>query len=378
MTRVLNPDLSVGEGNKQLWNQPDHRRHGFHNVHKMFRRALMLRAEHQLLLTPKSIAQLRDSTAFRTLTGRPEFSALVCARGADIVLEQYAPDMSADRPHSIQSITKLFMHVIAGRLIKADHLDTTKTVENYIPEIGTGYRGSSVQDVLDMNVMNDFVEDYSDPYADSFAEEVALGWRLPPEGTSEISMREFVVSIGGSDLTNSSDVINYCSANTDLLTLICDRILPGQLPDLLMDVVEASGLAGALHISLSPERLPAFSGGGCLSPTDLARFGLFLAALATGEVEDIWNSDLLVKTRDQARKTLHPPRDTVRYANQMMTNGHWVGHAGYGGQFLLVDTRTGLSCAYLSVLENDSGYDEHYMFETINNLQVLADSFTTA
>ena len=44
-----------------------------------------------------------------------------------------------------------------------------------------------------------------------------------------------------------------------------------------------------------------------------------------------------------------------------MTNGCLLGHAGYGGQFLLVDTETGTSCALLSVLENDAGYDVDYM-----------------
>ena len=46
-----------------------------------------------------------------------------------------------------------------------------------------------------------------------------------------------------------------------------------------------------------------------------------------------------------------------------MTDGRVIGHAGYGGQFLMVDTMTGTSCAFLSVLENDAGYDDDYMAE---------------
>ena len=34
-----NPDLAVGAGNKQRWNQPTHRRWGFHNAYRLFRRA---------------------------------------------------------------------------------------------------------------------------------------------------------------------------------------------------------------------------------------------------------------------------------------------------------------------------------------------------
>jgi len=36
---------------------------------------------------------------------------------------------------------------------------------------------------------------------------------------------------------------------------------------------------------------------------------------------------------------------------------------------------TGLSCAYLSVLENASGYCEDYMAETIECLQILTEVF---
>lgn len=50
MKIVPNPDLAVGEGNKQRWNQPSHRRHGFHNTHWLVRRALMFRSRFVLPL----------------------------------------------------------------------------------------------------------------------------------------------------------------------------------------------------------------------------------------------------------------------------------------------------------------------------------------
>ncbi|MEQ9258682.1 MAG: serine hydrolase domain-containing protein [Roseovarius sp.] len=375
MRRIPNPDLAVGAGNKQRWNQPEHRRHGFHNAHGLFRRALMLRAGQQAVLEPGEDSALAGLPALATLTDRPEFSALVCACEGQIVLARHASDFGLDRPHSIQSVTKLFMHLVAGRLMGEGLLDPERRVEHYLPEIGSGYRGARVQDVLDMTVRNDFVEDYSDPEADSFAEEVALGWRLPRDGAAEIRLHDFVCAITGGDLSNPGGYIHYCSANTDLLTLICDRLAPGRLPGLLMEAVEAAGLEGAFHVSLSPEGLPAFSGGGCLSAADLARFGLMLLRVARGEEKGRWNGALTRRTRDGASARLSPPRDFVRYANQMMTDGRWIGHAGYGGQFLMADTRTGLSCAYLSVLENDSGYCEAYMTETILCLQALTERY---
>lgn len=55
-----------------------------------------------------------------------------------------------------------------------------------------------------------------------------------------------------------------------------------------------------------------------------------------------------------------PPKAWVRYSNQMMTDGRFLGHAGYGGQFLMADTRSGAACAFLSVLENEAEYDDTY------------------
>ncbi len=372
--RITNPDLAVGAGNKQRWNQPEHRRHGFHNAYRLFRRALMVRARQPIMLQHAEDARIAALPEVAHLTGRPEFSALVCACEGDALLSRHAPDFPADRPHSIQSVTKLFMHLIAGKLVREGRLDPEKTVDYYLPGIGSGYRGARIQDLLDMNVANDFSEDYADPDADCYAEEIALGWRLPPEGAAETTLLEFVSAITGGDLANLGPEIIYCSANTDVLTIICDRLTGGGLHSLVADIVDAAGFEGAFHISLSPEGLPAFAGGGCLSAADLARFGQLLARVAAG-ADSAGSAAFINAAMVRAAKSLKPPRNNVRYSNQLMTNGRWIGHAGYGGQMLMVDTKTGLSCAYVSVLENNAGYCEDYMAQTISLLEGIVTSF---
>ena len=47
---ISNPDLTVGKYNKQRWNQANHRRVGFHNAYKIFRRAFMVRSRNVLVL----------------------------------------------------------------------------------------------------------------------------------------------------------------------------------------------------------------------------------------------------------------------------------------------------------------------------------------
>ena len=54
-----------------------------------------------------------------------------------------------------------------------------------------------------------------------------------------------------------------------------------------------------------------------------------------------------------------------------MCDDRRLGHAGYGGQYLMVDMHTGRVGAFFSVLENDEGYDEGYMAHVVTQLQSL-------
>ena len=367
-----NPDLTVGADNKQRWNQPQHRRHGFHNAHTLFRRVHMVRSREVLALEPAGPEEQISHPAVDALCAHPAFSSISCVRGGKILLERSAPDFGPDRPHSIQSISKLHIHLIMGRLIAEGRIDPGKQVRDYLPDVGSGYARARVQDVLDMNVANDFTEDYADPNSDCYTEEAALGWRLPSRGQPEPALREFICAISGGDPTNATGQAIYKSANTDLLTLIAAAVSPRPLLAEVEAIADAAGYEGAFHISLSPDGYPAFSGGGCLGARDLARFGQIFARRG----RDIQGRPLADHAFLETSLTRHapmisPPRNWLRYSNHLMTDGRLLGHAGYGGQFLMVDMKTGLSCAFFSVLENDAGYDDAYASKMVCALRDL-------
>ncbi|MEM7440023.1 MAG: serine hydrolase [Pseudomonadota bacterium] len=357
-----NPDLTVGPDNKQRWNQPAHRRHGFHNAHRLFRRTLMVRSRNVLVLQPTHQDLTETVPELAGLLAHPAFSAFCCLRGGQVIMEQAAPDFSVDRPHSIQSISKLHIHLIMGQLIAQGRVSLDQKVSDYLSDIGSGYRDATVQSLMDMAVTNDFTEDYDDPDADCYTEEIALGWRLPGQGQDEVTLREFAAAITGFKPRAQSDTAEYKSANTDVLTLIAAQVCPIPLAAQIELIADAVGYEGAFHISMSKDGYPAFSGGGCLSARDLARFGLFLAR---GGLDLFGNAcataDFLHESLTRQAPSLKPPKDWLRYSNHVMTDGRVIAHAGYGGQFLMADTVTGTSCAYLSVLENDAGYDDAYM-----------------
>ncbi len=365
-----NPALTVGADNKQGWNQPHQRRAGFHNAHLLFRRTLMVRARRVLDLKDAPDPEIARSAQASGLTAHPAFSALVVAQGTDCLFEAAAPDFATNRVHSLQSISKMHIHLIIGELIAAGHLRLEASVGDILPWIGSAYATASVQDVLDMNVENDFSENYSDPNADCFREEQALGWRLPSDDQPELTLRSFIGSLTGSGAAGQTAFARYKSANTDVLTLIAACFV--DLHAKIETIVDAAGYEAAFHISLSSEHLPAFSGGGCLSARDLARFGLLLARQGQAVFGPaVGSPDFLQMSIRRPAPLLGPKRGAIRYSNHLMTNGHWIGHAGYGGQFVMADMASGRVAAFQSVLENDSGYDDDYMTDVIAGLEAI-------
>ena len=368
---ISNPDLTVGKNNKQRWNQANHRRFGFHNAYKLFRRAFMVRSRNILVLESNPSPDIQKHSKLKKLMNDPAFSALCIIRDNQILMEAAAPDFSTSHPHSIQSITKLHIHIIIGQLISQGILSLEAKVRDYLPDIGTGYAEASLQSLLDMTVNNNFSEDYSDPHSDCYTEEIALGWRLPSNNmVKESTLVEFTNGITGYSDEEKVTVAKYKSANTDVLTRILAKMSPKSLTKHIEEIADAIGYEGSFHISLSPEGYPAFSGGGCMSARDLARFGLLFARDGLDiQGLEFANSSFISESLSRSAPSLSQPKEWLRYSNHLMTDGRVMGHAGYGGQFLLVDTVTNTSFAFLSVLENEDGYDDAYMGEVASTLR---------
>jgi CubicO group peptidase (beta-lactamase class C family) len=346
-----NPDLVVNDDNLAGWNQAGNRRHGFHNLHLLQRYGLLIRSPDVMVLNRDIDRRIGDLAETRRLTTANEFSAMAVVRGSTLLFETYAPDFGPDRPHSMQSMTKTTLNLVYGRLGEDGVIDLTAKVADYIPEIGSGYAAATIQQVLDMDVVNVFNEDYDDPCSpapgsgepvDYGRQEVGLSWPLPPEGEDEYSMRDFILTLTSDDIANPSGETNYKSPNTDLLGWIAERVSGRPLSAHLADIVKAAGLEGGFHVALSSDFSPVVSGDGFM---DEARSG---------------------------RGTAMPePRQWLRYSNQTNTNGAWLGHGGYGGQHFIANPDNGVVAVSFSVLEDKDAGDRTYTSEVIRLLEEI-------
>lgn len=374
LSTYSNPELTVVEGNKANWNLPDNRRRGFHNLHKLHRYDMGVRAPDVLALHKEIDRRIGDLSTVRRFTGSTFFSAMAVVRGQRVLFEDYAHDSAPDHPHSIQSISKTTMNLVFGRLVEDGKVDLGFKVAHYIPDIGSGYADATVQQVLDMDVMNNFNEDYSDPYEAPHPgatvgygrQEIGMGWRLPPKGEREFTCREFVCSLASDDVANTSGTTQYRSTNTDVLGWIAERASGRSLRSLLIDIAEAAGVEGVFRISTDCAGTPIVSGGIFLTARDLCRYGLLFARKGVGvHGEAVGSARFIEETRGRCGTAMPAPRSRLRYSNQTNTDGRWLGHGGYGGQYMLADPDTGVVVAFFSVLDNHDSSDETYHAEII-------------
>ncbi|MCX8508562.1 MAG: serine hydrolase, partial [Rhodobacteraceae bacterium] len=296
-----NPDLAVGVGEKPGWNQPDRRRAAFHNLHQTVRYAQSFRAARiwQLRKDIRTAIGLRDDV--RAMTALPCFSAMVVLRGDRVLYERYAADFGPDRAYSIMSISKTTMNLVIGRLMAEGRVDLSQSVEHYLPWIGPGYAKATVQQVLNMDVVNDYSEDYSDPNSRCFAHEATTGFRLPADEVAEGTMKSFLATIGletGTiDCQNRSGIAQYKSANTDILACIAEVASGRAVSSFLADIADAAGIEGVLNVACDREGFAVSDGGICLTARDLARYGMIFARGGKGVGgQEVGCADFIART----------------------------------------------------------------------------------
>ena len=343
------------------WNLPHNRRASFHNLHRIVRYGFSVRAPDVLKLTSCTDERISQLDTVQKLCNADIFSAMVVLRGDQLIYEQYAPDFAPYQAHTIMSITKTMTHLIVGRCVEDGLIDLNAKVRDYLPEIGSGYADAAIQNVLDMNVVNDYSEDYSDPHTTALNHNTSMGWRLPAADTRLTSNREFLCTIKSDNLLNRSEEVNYKSASTDVLAWIAERVSGQSLRDHFVSIVEAVGIEHIFHMSTDHTGIPNTNGGVCLSARDLARFGLVFTRQCQGIRGERVGSHSFVNAARGCTGPVYPaPDNQIHYGNQLITNGRWIGHGGWGGQLLIVDPETATVVVFFSVLENDSASDDNH------------------
>ena len=137
------------------------------------------------------------------------------------------------------------------------------------------------------------------------------------------------------------------------------------LHELVRDVMVAAGFENTGYMSTDGRGVPGVMGGLILTTRDFARYGMLLRDGGKGV-----NGELVGGSESFVKQTLDHPGapmglENFRYSNSTYTDGRFIAHAGWGGQYLYVDTKLDLVIAFHSTLENDSGIVADYAVRII-------------
>ena len=374
-----NPSLVVLRDNKPKWYLPESRREGYRNLHKINRYGLLYRSDLVLKLNKKYNKKIEDIPSVKKIIKHKYFCSLLVGKNQDILYEKYADDFTENTPQTIMSITKMFVNLFVGELIEKKIINLNKKISHYLPYIGSGYAAATIQDVLDMNIINSYSEDYTDPYTSSFLHEPVCGWRLPANLDDNMGQEEFLNTIKAKkkkDLTNSTEFSHYKSANTDVIGVLIEKVSGKKLNEWILDAVEAAGLEDALYMGTDRFGMPWISGGACLISRDFLRYGLLFSRKGLGvgnrKVGSEKFFDATLKNKGTKYMELSQNK-YLHYSNSSMKCGDWIGHSGLGGQFLAINLKNGIVASYFSVIETDSGTDENYKRDMINTLDEIVN-----
>jgi len=198
---------------------------------------------------------------------------LVLHDGA-VVLERYQNGMRPESLHLSMSVGKSMASLLAGILVDRGLIRLDAPVTDYLPEVaGSGYDGAAVQHLLDMAVALDYVEDYTDPEFEFWKVDYACGFG-PDRGEAPADcIIDLVKLFRGIDRPHG-EVFLYCSPDTDLLGIICERVTETRFADLFTS--ELWGPLGAewdADIALDPAGTAVVDGGFDVSLRDYGRVG---------------------------------------------------------------------------------------------------------
>ncbi|MBS1895846.1 MAG: serine hydrolase [Actinobacteria bacterium] len=266
------PDAPAGEPTLDSWQEAPHNRWAFAHMNELMPVATVSRHP----ATPPGATVRLGPLAARLpdLVARLERTftdAFLVLRGDEVLAEYYRDGFAPDQPHLLMSVSKSLCSTVFGALVDAGRIDPAGRITAYVPELaGSVYDGPTVQQLLDMEIAIDYDEDYVDPASEVQAHDRAAGWRTRRPGDAA-SNYEFLATLRGS---GSVGEFQYCSANTDVLAWIIERVSGLRYADALSRFLWAK--LDADHdatITVDATGFGYANGGVSATARDLARVG---------------------------------------------------------------------------------------------------------
>jgi len=343
------PDAAAGEPTLDSWQEPPHNRWAFAHLGEMVPSAAVSRRPvnapgHALARLGAIAAQLPDLEQRLEQTYTDAFLVL---RGTEVVAEYYRAGFAPDDRHLLMSVSKSLCGTVVGALVDEGRIDPAQPVTEYVPELaGSVYDGPSVLQVLDMQISIDYNEDYVDPASEVQTHGRSAGWRTRRHG-DPADTYEFLTTLRGDGSTGE---FQYCSANTDVLAWIVERVTGLRYVEALSTYLWAKLDADRdATITVDQTGFGFANGGVSCTARDLARVGRMMLdggvapggrVVSQGWVESVLAGGSREAMPDEGFTSAFPEGS---YTRQWWCTGNERGNVsgiGIHGQNLWLDPRT--------------------------------------
>ncbi|WP_164234329.1 serine hydrolase domain-containing protein [Microbacterium hydrocarbonoxydans] len=261
-----------GQPTLDTWQDPPHNRWAFAHLGELVPSAVVSRRAPDAGGATVRLDALADGIP--DLESRLEATytdAFLVLRGSEVVAEYYRSGFAPDDRHLIMSVSKSLCSLVVGSLVDEGAIDPALPITAYVPELaGSVYDGPTVQHALDMVIAIDYDEDYVNPASEVQTHDRSAGWRRRRDG-DPADTYAFLATLRGSGAVGA---FQYCSANTDVLAWIVERVTGRRYAESLSERLWAR--IGAEHdatITVDSTGFGFANGGVSCTARDLARVG---------------------------------------------------------------------------------------------------------
>lgn len=246
---------------------------------------------------------------------------LVLKDGA-VAYERYFNGMTERTLHLSQSMAKSVTGMVAGILVGRGLLDPAAEITAYLPELAqTGWRGATLQQVLDMTTGVRFSEEYTDPTSDIGQVDVASGWKpVPPTADPNFIWPAYMWDLirGLKDTVRPHGAaFEYRSIETDVLAFAMERVTGKRLAELVSEEIWQKIRADeSANFTVDSAGYALADAGFSATLRDYARFGQMILEHGAGIVSPEWI--------EATRNGTHPPDFNPSLPQGSYRNMFWI------------------------------------------------------
>ena len=368
MTQIMQgfPVAAENKVPRQDWDRAPWNRWSFQNVRQIVPTAEVWRGKGQTWDIPRRIFDLNNvgfnggdgsPTTLKKWLERSYTDGFLVMHNGEIIYERYLNNMTERTLHLSQSMAKSVVGTTAGVLIGKGLLDPEKPVTDYLPELEwTGWKGATVQQVMDMTTGVRYIEDYEALDSDIAMTDIASGWKIAPPGvTAPASMWDQIIGLTET-VRPHGELFAYRSIETDVLAHCLERITQYKLPELVSrELWQPLGCEESACFTVDSVGYGLANGGFNACLRDYARFGQMLVqgGNANGKqiVPQAWVNNIHKANHDLFQAPYISATPNGGYRNQFWVedvNRNAFMARGVFGQLIYVDIDNQLVVAKLS------------------------------